>query len=45
MSQNHPNKTSLSWKERAIIEEQINSINYNKHEKSLNHKFNSIVNE
>ena len=37
-------KSSLSWRESAILEEQINSINYNKHEKSLKDELSNRVN-
>lgn len=46
MSQtNIPTKSSLSWRERVILEEQINSINYKKHEKCLIDEFSSRVNK
>ncbi len=35
---------SLTWREKALLEEQVNMINYNNHEKSLNDNFSSRVN-
>jgi hypothetical protein len=34
---------SLTWREKALLEEQVYLINYNKYEKSLKDKFSSIV--
>lgn len=42
---NQQTKSSLSWKEMDFLEEQINSINYNKYEKSLKDEIVSRVNK
>ncbi|SKB77184.1 hypothetical protein SAMN05660776_2915 [Salegentibacter holothuriorum] len=34
---------SLSWREKALLEEQVSLINYNTHEKSLKDEFSSSV--
>jgi len=46
MSQiNQPTKSSLSWRERALLDEQIISINYNNHKKSLKDEFSNRINK
>lgn len=43
MGQANELPNSLSWREKALLEEQVSLINYNNHEKSLKDKFSSIV--
>ncbi len=43
MGQTKELPNSLTWREKALLEEQVNLINYNNHEKSLKNNINSIA--